>query len=160
MKSASRLLASLFSLALLVTGATVHAAEHGHAADEAHGPTRLQLNHGKKWETDAPLRQGMATLRASLGEKLQAIHQGKLTAGEYQALGAEIDTEVGSIVAQCKLEPKADAMLHLIIAELLAAAEFMQGKHKGSPAAAARKAVAALNRYGRYFDDPQWKALK
>jgi hypothetical protein len=136
------------------------AAEHGHGTEKGQGPAGLQLNHGKKWATDAPLRQGMAQLRASLGGRLKSIHQGKLSADEARALGAEIEAEVGTIVAQCKLESQADAMLHLVIADLLAAAEVLQGKHPGSSSAAARKAVGALNNYGRYFDDPQWKALK
>lgn len=159
MKSASRVLAGAFSLALMVAGGSVHAAEHGHA-EEAHGPAKLQLNQGKKWETDAPLRQGMANLRASVGNKLEVIHKGRLSADEAKALGEKIDAELATIVAQCKLEPQADAMLHLVIADLMAASEVMQGKHKGKPIAAARKAVGALNNYGRYFDDPQWKALK
>jgi len=160
MKSGQRLLAGFFSLALLVAGGAAQAATASHAEEDAHGAVKLQLNKGKKWETDAPLRQGMAAMRASMDEKLGAIHKGKLTAEEYRALGSKIDTEVGSIVAQCKLAPEADAMLHLVVADLLGAAEIMQGKHKGSPAAAARTAVGALNKYGRYFDDPQWKALK
>lgn len=160
MKSAHRLLAGLFSLVLLVAGGAVRAAEHGPAEEAAHGPTRLQLNQGKKWETDAPLRQSMAAMRASMAGKLGAIRKGKLTAEEYQALGDKINAEVGTIVAQCKLAPQADAMLHLVIADLLGAAEVMQGKHKGSQAVAARKALGALNKYGYYFDDPQWKSLK
>lgn len=159
MKTASRVLAGAFGLALMVAGGSLHAAEHGHA-DEGHGPARLQLNQGKKWETDAPLRQGMAKLRAGMGEKLEAIHKGKLSADEAKALGEKIDAELATIVAQCKLEPQADAMLHLILADLMAASEVMQGKHKGKPVTAARKAVGALNSYGRYFNDPQWKALK
>lgn len=160
MKAAVRAGTGILSLALLAGGGAVQAAEHGHEGEAGHGPAKLALNHGRKWETDAPLRQGMAALRTRMAEKLEGIHQGKLTPGEYQALGARIDAEVGTIVAQCKLEPKADAMLHLVVADLLTSAEIMQGKHKGSPAVAARKAVGALNSYGRYFDDPQWKALK
>ena len=160
MQSTFRSGAVVLSLVLTVGTGAALAAEHGHGAEEGQGPARLQLNHGKKWATDAPLRQGMARLRVSLGGRLEAIHKGKLSADEARALGAEIEAEVGTIVAQCKLEPQADAMLHLVIADLLAAAEVLQGKHAGSSSAAARKAVGALNHYGRYFDDPQWKALK
>lgn len=160
MKSASRTWACVVGLALLLAGGAVPAAEPGHAGEAASGPARLQLNKGKKWETDVPLRQGMAALRASVADQLEAIRKGKLSAAQAQALGAKIDAEVATIVAQCKLEPKADAVLHLIVADLLAAAEVLQGKQKGSPAAAARRTVVALNNYGHYFDDPQWEALK
>jgi hypothetical protein len=48
----------------------------------------------------------------------------------YNALAAKLNTEVGGIVAQCKLEPKADEQLHLVIADVLSGAEAMQGKTK------------------------------
>ena len=109
--------------------------------------------------TDAPLRQGMETLRSTFAEYLIAIRKGRLAAKDYETLGAKVDSEVGNIVAQCKLEPKADAMLHLVVADLLNAAAVMRGKAPGKPAAAARQAVHAVNNYGRYFDHPQWQPL-
>jgi hypothetical protein len=101
----------------------------------------------------------MNALRAAFAGRLAAIHAGTLAAGDYAALGATIESEVATIVAECKLEPKADAVLHVIVAELLAAADVLQGRAPGTPAAGAHRAVVALNDYGRYFDHPQWQAL-
>ena len=139
-------------------GAHVLAADtHGHAAGE---PNKLVLNHGKKWATDQPLRTSMGEIRKALAAKQEAIHKGTLTSPDYQMLAATVDAQVATIVAECKLEPEADANLHLIVAELLAGAESMQGKSANKPAAGAMLTVQAVNRYGQYFDHPGWKALR
>lgn len=145
-------------LCLAATG-PLAATEHRHDSHTNPAPAKLQLDHGRKWPTDAALRQGMQTLRSDFAGKLAAIHQGKLTAADYQVLGIRIEREVGEIVAKCKLEPAADAMLHLVVADLLAAASVLQGKSPGQRARAAHRAVTALNDYGRHFDHPQWKPL-
>ena len=133
------------------------------AADtHAHGaaaPSKLTLDHGKKWTTDAPLRQRMGEIRALLAPQLGPIHAGKLPSADYQALGAAVEQKVAAIVAECKLPPDADAMLHLIVADLVAGADIMQGKTDGKPADGAHKVVTAANAYGRYFDHAGWKPL-
>ena len=50
-------------------------------------------------------------------------------------------------------------MLHLIVADLVAGADVMQGKVAGQPADGARQVVSAATAYGRYFDDAGWKPL-
>jgi hypothetical protein len=135
-------------------------AEAGDNSHHEHGSAKLSLNHGKKWPTDEPLRKGMETLRVAFTEHLHAIHKGALSAAEYKALGEKTENEVGSIVAQCKLEPEADAMLHLVIADMIAGADIMMGKAKGKPLAGAHTVVSALNNYGRYFDHPGWNGLR
>ena len=133
------------------------------AADtHAHGaaaPSKLTLDHGKKWTTDAPLRQRMGEIRALLAPQLGPFHAGKLPSADYQALGAAVEQKVAAIVAECKLPPDADAMLHLIVADLVAGADIMQGKTDGKPAEGAHKVVTAANAYGRYFDHAGWKPL-
>lgn len=152
------------SLALALAGllATATAAEpaHHHHHQAAAEPQQLALNNGSKWQTDQPLRDGMNQLRALLAPRIAEVHSGKLAAAAYQELGKAIEKQVGTIVATCKLDPKADAMLHPLIADLLAAAEAMQGKGGLKPAAGAHKAVTALNNYGRYFNHPGWQPLK
>jgi hypothetical protein len=83
-----------------------------------------------------------------------------MTAEQYRALGTTVEQEVARIVAECKLEPKADAMLHVVIGDLVAGAEGMQGKGQIKPAAGARQVVQALNAYGRFFEHPGWQGLK
>lgn len=151
----------LLAVGLLAAGGPAVAAGHDHDHhDHAGQPAKLQLDQGRKWPTDAALRASMAALRAAFAERLAAIHGGRLGTDEYKALGAKVDTEVASIVALCKLEPKADAMLHIVVADLVAGAEIMQGKARGKPPAGAHRAVTALNDYGRFFDHPDWKPLQ
>jgi hypothetical protein len=153
-----RFLAVTFPLMLGTVGLPALAADaaHGH---EAH-PAKLQLDHGEKWATDEALRRGMSAIRAVMAERIEAIHRNKLTAEEYRSAGTQVEQEVSRVVAECKLEPKADAMLHIIVADLLAGAETMQGKGKTKQAAGAHKVVQALNAYGKYFDHPGWQGLK
>jgi hypothetical protein len=160
MKTLDRGVAALAGLCLVLAG-TATAATEPHHAGHAHGPpAKLELDQGKRWATDAPLRKGMEALRAAFAERVAAIHAGTLPAADYKALGAKVEAEVATIVAECKLEPKADAVLHVIVAELLGAADVLLGKAPGTPAAGAHRAVTALNDYGRTFDHPQWQPLR
>ncbi|MNT72496.1 hypothetical protein D3C72_2111030 [compost metagenome] len=65
------------------------------------------------------------------------------------------------MVKHCKLEPQADAQLHLIIAELLAGADSMAGK---TPDQARRngavKVLGALQSYAEYFADSSFKTIQ
>ena len=159
MKIRHTLLAAILVAAFMLgAGAPGFAADpHQHSAGE---PAKLALDHGKKWPTDEPLRKGMTEIRTALAAKQEGIHKGTLTPADYTALGTVVESQVATIVAECKLEPAADANLHLIVAELIAGADAMQGKSTTKPATGAVQTVKALNRYGQYFDHPGWKALR
>jgi hypothetical protein len=132
----------------------------GHSHDHAAAPARLSLDAGRKWATDEPLRKAMTKVRNAMDQSLQPIHQGKFSAARYAALAKTINGEVSYMVSNCKLEPKADAQLHLIVAELLAGAEAMEGKSKNIKRQdGALKILGALENYGGYFDDPTWKPI-
>jgi hypothetical protein len=136
--------------------APVYAADHAHEHD-AHGAATLKLDNGQKWKTDAPLRQGMANIKAAVQPHLHAIHENTLKAANYQTLAKRTHTQVAFMVESCKLAPDADAQLHLIIAELGAAAEAMAGKDKAqSRQKGALQLVHALETYGEFFDHPGW----
>lgn len=158
MTSPHRVIALLASAMLGVALPVAATESHDHQREAA--PTQMQLNQGKKWGTDAPLRQAMATMRADFAGKLHAIHTGSLGKEDYAVLGKSIESQVGIIISQCKLAPRADAMLHLSIAELMAAADILQGKVAGESAEAAHRAVVALNNYGKYFAHPGWQAIR
>lgn len=157
-------LGTLLLLAGLGLASGSHAAGlHGHETDTAHGhgsAVTLQLNAGKKWETDAALRSSMAQIRQALDASLPRIHDNRLDAAGYSALARKVEAEVGNIVNNCKLEPKADAQLHLIVADLLAGSDQMAGKVKRAKRQdGAVKVVGALSNYAKYFDDPQFAPL-
>jgi hypothetical protein len=92
---------------------------------------------------------------------LGAAHAGTLTPAQYRQLATQVETEVGGIVANCKLEPKADAMLHLVIADLGAGTDAMAGKDaKLRPALGLVKVAQAVNQYGSHFDHPGFQPIR
>ena len=141
---------AMVALALIATPAL---AATGHAHDEAHA-AKLELDQGRKWATDEALRRHMAGLREAVGSRSSMR---SLSADEARALGVRIEQGVAAILTECKLEPAADRNLHVIVSELVQASEVLQGKAPGSRDEATRRAVGALNAYGRHFDHPGWK---
>lgn len=149
--------AAALLVASSVGPALAQAVDHSqHAA----APHKLALNQGKKWSTDEPLRAGMGRIRGLVEPQLGAAHTGKLTPTQYKDLAARIETEVGGIVANCKLEPKADAMLHLLIADLGDGTSIMTGKNpEQRPALGLVKVAQTLDQYGSHFEHPGFKPI-
>ena len=144
------------TVAIMTTGpAWAQSHDHG-AAPQA----KLSLDHGRKWATDDALRAGMGRIRALVEPSLDAAHAGKLTPAQYAALAGKVQTEVGGIVANCKLEPQADAMLHLVIGEIGAGTDAMTGKAPGArPSSGLVKVATAVNDYGRHFEHSGFKLI-
>ena len=155
----SRIL-SLAAIALALP-LSVLAAESGHDSHGAHAPQKVELNAGKKWETDDALRKGMSSMRASIATALPAAHAGKLSTAEYEALGKELGSQVAYIVQNCKLDPKADAQLHIVVADIVNGVDTIEGKqHNKKRAMGVVKVAQALNTYGKYFDHDGWQPVK
>ena len=125
------------SLAIVVAAAALQiAAPSARAQTHDHGastPARLSLDQGRKWSTDAALRAGMGRIRGLIEPQLANAHAGKLSAAQYTALASRVEAEVGGIVANCKLPPQADAMLHVVIGEIGAGTDAMAGKTPATP---------------------------
>jgi hypothetical protein len=158
------LLASIASVAA-ACAMTAPAFAAGAASEAAHEhaaamPSKLSLDHGRRWATDETLRTGMGRIRGLVEPQLAKAHAGKLTTAEYKAVAGQVETEIGGIVANCKLEPKADAMLHLVIGDIGAGTDAMAGKNpKMKPQQGLVQVAAAVNNYGRYFEDPRFKPI-
>ncbi|HEY3554773.1 MAG TPA: hypothetical protein VGL67_06680, partial [Casimicrobiaceae bacterium] len=73
--------------AALVLGPMPLALAQTHAHEHADAPPALTLDHGKRWQTDAPLRKHMTDLRASFAKDLGRIHEGTLPPADYAKLG-------------------------------------------------------------------------
>jgi hypothetical protein len=149
------------ALAGVCTSLTIGTAQaqttHSH---DAAAPAALSLNAGQKWATDDALRGGMTRIRGLVATQLDAAHAGRLSPAQYAQLAGRIEGEVGGIVAKCKLEPKADAMLHVVIGEIGAGTDAMAGKTPGVPAAQGLVHVAsAVNDYGRHFEHPGFQPI-
>ena len=154
----SMLIAGALS-ALFLASAVPALAVEPHAHDGAAAAHGITLDQGRKWATDAPLREGMSQIRAALAEHHPEVGAGAPSAAQYEALAGTIEKSVASIVQNCKLAPQADRNLHVVVAELVAATDDLRGKSSATPAEGIHRAVAAVNLYGRYFDHPGWKPL-
>ena len=134
------------------------AAEHHHHHGD--GEQKLQLNAGKKWATDASLRQAMEGINQAMATAVPLIHKNRFSEADYDKLAADINEKVAYAVENCHLAPEADAMLHLVIAELSGGAETMAGKGGASRHDGAVRVLQALKSYGKYFQHPNWKAAQ
>ena len=156
----TKLAVLLASLLLGISVAAQAAAPHEHHAHGNPEPQKLQLNAGQKWATDAPLRQAMSEINQAMATALLRIHKNQFSEADYQALAGTVSQKVAYAVANCKLEAKADAMLHLVIADLLAGAEAMESKQPEARHDGAVSVLHALQAYGKYFQHPGWKTAK
>lgn len=154
--------AGVLAVALATSGGTALAEEHRHAGGYEHdAAARLALDHGKKWGTDAPLREGMSRIRGIVEPQLDAVHERKLTQAQYRQMARDIEGEIAYIVDNCKLDPRADAVLHSVIAELGEGVEALaNGSDEHRPEAGVARVVRALDDYGTYFDHPGWKPIR
>lgn len=154
MKSRALTLAAI----VLAFPLTALAAESGHHDHGGHGPQKIEFNAGKKWSTDDALRKGMSSIRTSIEAALPAAHAGKTSNAEYEALGKELGSHVAYIVQNCKLDPKADAQLHVVVADIVKGIDTMEGKQQR--AVGVVRVAQALNIYGKYFDHAGWQPIK
>jgi len=159
-KSLRRLLLVLVTSYITLTYTDVLLAEteltdhqHSHSQDQ-HADSGLSLNQGEKWKTDAPLRQGMQSINEAAMNAVLAYHNQTLTKMDGEKLAKDINEQVNYLVANCKLEPAADATLHVLIGDLLtAAAEVNKDSlsRQGLPII-----IKVLQLYPDYFDHQGW----
>ena len=157
MKSSQRLLLALalalpMSLAGNAFAAETPVHEHGSAEQS------LELNAGQKWATDAPLRQAMSIIHASVTTTLAAVHDGKMTDAQYDDFANGVNDQFTYIVENCKLEPQADAQLHIVLGNMMAGIEIARGKEQGQERELGIVKIArTMNAYGKHFDQAGWK---
>lgn len=140
----------IFVNVILGSLAPLHAEDH-HSHSHKEAPAGLHLDHGKKWQTDAPLRDSMSRIRVQL--------QNLTTQSESNGLssfGKSVQTEVATMIKNCKLKPEADGVLHHIIAQLLAGSEVLTTKRGIDQKKGLENIQKALHQYGEYFDHHGW----
>jgi hypothetical protein len=101
----------------------------------------------------------MSRIRADVASALPAIHGDRSSAADFRHLATDIEGHVAYMIENCRLEEDADAVLHRLIAEILEGAAAMRSEGAARAPGAAQVA-AALNHYGRLFDDPGWTPLE
>lgn len=126
----------------------------GHDGHHAHHATAdvadIEADH-VRWETDAPLRQGMRRMRDAIDGIGDAASAGPDQA-RVLAAAAEVDQAAAFMFANCKLDPKPDAALHGLLARLMAGAQALRQAPDDADALVPMR--AALIDYGGLFDDP------
>lgn len=157
-----RLLVAAFLAVVLVTlGYAVwirfhQSHDHAHGPDD-HGVSMLSLNGGKLWATDEPLRIGMQRIRDAVAPALVSYDQGNLHPEQAKALAEAVQGNVTYLIQNCKLAPKADAVLHIFITELMEGVALLSASP--SPNGGVAKLAEALREYPKYFDHPGWSPL-
>lgn len=139
---------------LLLAGLTALPARAQHSHQHP-APAAAQTAPAQRWATDAPLRTGMAKIRTAV-DALQHYERGHMGPEQAVESATQIQQHIAYLVANCKLQPQADAALHVIIAELGASAQAL--KDDPSDLSAIPPMRQALQHYPRQFDDTTWAA--
>jgi hypothetical protein len=134
----------------LAAGLAFAAPQAGAQHNDHHQAAATAPVPAQRYATDAPLREHMGGIRTAVAALEHGEH-GHLDAAQVRTLAEGIQAHVRGIVAECKLPPDADAVLHGIIAPLAANAE----KLKADPQAAGAimPMRAALEVYDASFDE-------
>lgn len=145
-------------LLVLVLAAPLAAAGDPPSSHDHHAPAgALQLDHGRRWATTPPLRQGMNGIRKAVVGAVPAHAPRALTAVEARQLADAIRLQVDYLVANCVLAPEADAALHVLLGQMLEGAQAL--RRNPADEAALQRILAALENYPAYFDDKGWRRL-
>lgn len=144
----------------IVTMSITPAAMSKNGAEEHHHKTSAPIavpSPENRSVTDEPLRRGMQAIRKAVADSLQAYHQKTLTAEQAGILANTVNENIRYMIANCKLEPEADAVLHDLIGQMAKGAnriEVEASAKDGLP-----QIVDALVRYPDYFEHMGWKPL-
>ena len=124
------------------------------SAEHQHGDmhSTLRLDQGKPWATDPALVQGMERIRVAVNT---ASVLPVLDADSAAALVQSVRDQINFLIANCRLEPDADATLHVFIAQLLNAAAALQENPASSLALSQMQQT--LREYPHYFAHPGWQ---
>jgi len=71
---------------------------------------------------------------------------------QARAIAAGVHEQLAYLVANCKLDPAADAVLHALLADLVKGADGLTVDGEAGMALIRH----ALDQYPRYFDHPGW----
>ena len=114
----------------------------------------------RPWQMEIASPQGLEQLLSDMNGAAGLVadaHRGALSGAQATALRARIEAEVADMVAQCKLAPKADAVLHILLTEILQGAEAVAADPQS--ASGMPRIIEALRQYPVYFAHPGWTPL-
>ncbi|TWI12509.1 DnrO protein [Aerolutibacter ruishenii] len=129
------------------------AAAHDHHGQESAAAPVPPV--GQRWATDAPLQDGMGRIRQAV-TMLEHMEMGHVDPKQVPAFADQIQSAVNDMIANCKLEPDADAALHGLLVKFIAGADAVR---TGPVTLDTLKPMQdALAQYPTQFDDPTWDA--
>lgn len=131
-----------------------HAFVHEETAQIEESP---KLNHGKLWETDVPLREGMVRIRMATVTAQTSSTDGKLDRARAMELAASIDGSLAYMFEHCSLEPAADENLHVLLERLIHAVSEL--KKDPNAAGGLPQILDVLASYPKYFNHAGWEPL-
>jgi hypothetical protein len=138
-------------LVLLAAFAAAPALAHNHAAPQP-APASSPV---AKYPAEAALRTAMDRVRNAV-EAFEHARHGHMGAEQVRALADHLDAQVARVFKECRLEPQADASLHVLLGTLMKGSRAMrQTPTDYAPVAAMERAMAD---YARMFDDPAARA--
>ncbi len=133
-------------------------AEHTHHHEEKkQGAIVPQLNHGKLWATDSSLRQGMERVRDAALLAYKASINGAPNKEAAAALASSIDDALAFMFEHCRLEPGADANLHILLEQLMRASDSL--KKNPDSTEGLLEVFEVLKVYPHYFEHTGWKPV-
>lgn len=143
-------LASGVALDMVVSTAQAEPGHHDHASHAAAAPAAT----GEQWPTDAPLREGMTRLRHSVETALAGNPAQPIGDAEAIQLQKDVETHISYLIENCQLPEQADAVLHVLLIDLLKGAEALsepEDRQQG-----VQRILGSLHQYPELFAAPHW----
>lgn len=149
--------------------ATTAAPSHDHGGAGA-SPMSM-ADSGGKWVADTTLSRAMTSIHGAVHAEFADVAAlddalagkgltRKALRRKYLALAKKINAEVAYVIGNCRLEPEADARLHLVIADLNEGVAAMEGQDEyGSRRDGVVKVMGALDKYAGDFEDPGFMSV-
>jgi hypothetical protein len=138
--------------------ADLEGSAHAHDDHHDHALHPLSLDRdGRPWPTDAALREGMQRIRDAVILATAEHERSGHDAERDIELANAVDEAVAFLFANCRLEPEADANLHLLLARIMAASAALRADSETGEGLVGL--LAALDDYPRYFDHPAWETV-
>lgn len=143
------LLLSLIISNPLVAAEGMGSHEHKHGHNLSAAGSRANLNNGKKWKSDATLKKNMIAMHKEFDSLHSKFESNKATENDFKSMQATTQKSLDDIFKNCKLEPKADATLHEVLAQLMAAKEKLE--KESSQAEGLKQMQNGFEMFHQYF---------
>ena len=116
------------------------------------------LDQGKKWETDAVVRQGMENIRQVMVARQPRIAKAELNAQDYRQLTETIEQHLAAVMQNRKISKGAEKAFHLVVmVDLTQNLNLMRtGATVPLQRVGALGVLQSLRLYGEFFQHPGW----